>query len=86
MSKPAKRHRFGAAKNARKKSAELWSTFVAPEHQERLVCVLEKLNLKEVSDFNEILTSIYQYEHRKQKERVEYERQKKNRIENGNPP
>lgn len=86
MSKPAKSKRFGAAKDARKKSAELWSSYVAQEHQERLERVLQKLNVEEIKDFNEILTSVYQCESRRQKQRDDHERRKKNRIENGNPP
>ena len=78
--------RYGAAKAARKKSAELWSSYVADEHHERLVRVLEKLNASEIEDFNELLTSVYQYESRKAKQREEFERKKKNKIENGNPP
>lgn len=81
-----KMQRYGKAKAAHKKSKELWSSFVELEHHEKLAKVIDKLNVAEVEAFNEVMTSVYQYESRMRKQREEAERKRNNSVANGNAP
>lgn len=81
-----KAKRYGKAKDSRQKCKDLWSSFVETEHHEKLAKVIDKLNAVEVEHFNEVMTSVYQYEGRMRKQREEVERKRNNSVANGNVP
>jgi len=86
MSKAKKAVRFGKAKDARKKAADLWHPYIEAEHHGNFDKILAKLNAKDLEALKEIMTSVYQCDHRREKERVEHERKRKNSLASGNVP
>lgn len=69
MPKKVKAVRYGAAKRKREQMTGKWQLFVDHDNHDNLESVVGKLNVAELEKLDEVLNSVYQYEHRLRKQR-----------------